>query len=246
MDRASQPPPRAAYAAAAEALAERVVCALKGAHDGFRLAEQLPADEVTGLAAVRVLGPDALAPYTVGRSSITAEDTEVVTAAFTAFPHTEPAEGPCSGPSVPALRDWATAGLLYRLGADHNMLEELNDSVWDEWPGAHQDWLRFSGFLAALAPLATPGLNSPAHQQARRRPLDISRGVTRAVLRGDHLTAARLARWLFSVGPGPLEPKPLLRHLELIGGADSRLQLEIALAQAALTGADNEPVRSRG
>ena len=161
-------------------------------------------------------------------------------AAFTAFPRTELAGDLSFGPSVPALRDWATAGLLARLGAEHTMLDEPNDSVWDEWPGAHQDWLRFSGFLAALAPLATPGLDSPAHQQARRRPLDISRGVTRAVLRGDHLTAARLARWLLSAGPGPLEPKPLLRHLELIGGAQSRLQLEIALARVALTGAEDE------
>jgi len=38
----------------------------------------------------------------------------------------------------------------------------------------------------------------------------------------------------------------VLRHLELIGGAESRLQLEIVLARATLTGADNEPVQSRG
>jgi len=185
MVRASQPPPRAVYAATAEALAARVVRALNGAHHAFRLAEELAADEVAGLAAVRVLGPDALAPHTVGRSSLTAEDTEVVAAAFKAFPRTEPAEDPSSGPSVPALRDWATAGLLRCLGADHTMPDEPGDSVWDDWPGAHQEWLRCSGLLAALAPLAIPGLDSRAHEEARRRPLDISRGVTRAMLRRD-------------------------------------------------------------
>ena len=243
MNRVSQPP-RAVYAAAAEALAERVVRALAGADDAFRLADQLAADDETaGLAAVRVLGPDALAPYTVGGSTMTAEDAEVVAAAFAAFPG-QPAEPltASSGPSVLTLRDWATGRLLHRLGADpvagHSTSE---DAAWAGWNGTVPPWPAWAALVTQLAPLSSPGLESPLHEQARRRVLDTARGVTRAVLRRDHLSAARLVRWLPVPGADAatgsvateLAPEPVLRHLELLGGPDPRLHLEIALARAA-------------
>jgi hypothetical protein len=255
MNRVSQPP-RAVYAAAAEVLAERVVRALNGADDAFRLVDQLGADdEMAGLAAVRVLGPDALAPYIVGVSRFTVEDADVVAAAFAAFPVHEsepntasPAEAPA--PSVPALRDWATGRLLHRLGvdpdADHGAGRHTSqETLWAGCAGAEPGWVAWTGLLTQLAALASPGLDSPVHVQARRRSLDTARGVTRAVLRRDLLSAARLARWL-AAAPGPvtgavrgpavtaLEPEPVLRHLELLGGADPRLHLEIALARAAM------------
>lgn len=241
MNRVSQPP-RAVYAAAVEALAERVVRALDGMDDSFRLAEQLPADdELAGLAAVRVLGPDALAPYTVGDAMVTPEDAELVAAAFAAFPAdgSEPG-GTAAGLSVSAARDWATGDLLRRLGAGPP-LPASDAAPWAGWVDGHAElgWTAWTGLLAQLAPLVSPGLDSPIHDRVRRRPLDTARGVTRAVLRRDHLTAARLVRWLVLTGPtgsSPagtgLEPEPLLRHLELLGGADPRLRLEIALARA--------------
>jgi hypothetical protein len=251
MSRVSQPP-RAGYAAAAEALAERVVRALGGADDAFRLAEQLGAtDETAGLAAVRVLGPDALAPYIVGASRFTAEDADVVAAAFAAFPAHDPepiiaASERTAAPSVPALRDWATARLLHRLGVGPDAGHSAPaDAVWAGWSEPGLAWPAWAGRLTQLAPLATPGLDSPVHEQTRRRSLDTARGVTRAVLRRDHLSAARLVRWLAAlpalVVPARtssvatvMEPEPALRHLELLGGADPRLHLEIALARAAI------------
>lgn len=89
--------------------------------------------------------------------------------------------------------------------------------------------------LGQLAPLAFPGLDSPLHADARRHRLDLARGVTRAVLRRDYLTAARLARWLAVSGDTPIAPpfslEPVLRQLELIAEPDPRLQLEIIMAR---------------
>ncbi|MGH3538533.1 MAG: hypothetical protein ACRDQJ_09580, partial [Pseudonocardiaceae bacterium] len=79
---------------------------------------------------------------------------------------------------------------------------------------------------------------------ARRYRLDVARGVTRAMLRRDYLTAARLARWLASGGEVPMDPpfavEPVLRQLELVAGADPRLQLEIAIARYGLGGGAGE------
>jgi hypothetical protein len=60
------------------------------------------------------------------------------------------------------------------------------------------------------------------------------------MLRRDHLTAARFIRWLAVSGEVPMDPpflvEPVLRQLELVGEADSRLQLEITIARHLLGG----------
>jgi enamine deaminase RidA (YjgF/YER057c/UK114 family) len=58
------------------------------------------------------------------------------------------------------------------------------------------------------------------------------------MLRRDHLTAARLTRWLAVSGEVPMDPpflvEPVLRQLELVGeAADARLQLELTMARHA-------------
>jgi hypothetical protein len=102
----------------------------------------------------------------------------------------------------------------------------------------------WAGVLAQLSPLAIPGLDGPVHADARRHRLDVARGVTRAMLRRDHLTAARLTRWLAMSGEVPMDPpflvEPVLRQLELVGEADTRLQLEITIARHALGGGASE------
>jgi hypothetical protein len=60
--------PRVVYAVAVETLAESVVRALLGVDDAFHLTDQLslapsPAERKAALAAVRVLGADALTPF---------------------------------------------------------------------------------------------------------------------------------------------------------------------------------------
>ena len=217
-------PPSAVYAAAAETLADIVVRAIRGADDAFRLSEVLTAgDPATGLAAVRVLGPDALAPYLIIGYPFATEDAEVVTTSLAAFPLDSDGEAP-----VRRFRDWATRALLARL-------TDQPAPVLPETPacGPKAHWLVFVGELSGLAPLVAPGLDSPIHTAARTRALDVARGVSRSMLRRDYLTAVRLSRWL-ATGPcvPGVELGGVLTHVELFGDDSPRLRLEVVLARA--------------
>ncbi len=88
-------PPRAVYTTAVETLAGYVVRALTGVDDAFRLTNQLlpessPADCQAGLAAVRVLGSDALVPFLVAGHQFSPGDAEVVGISIRTFPLPEP------------------------------------------------------------------------------------------------------------------------------------------------------------
>lgn len=240
-------PPRAVYATAAETLAGSVVRALTGADDVFRLAEQIPlggspADQMAGLAAVRVLGPDALAPFVLAGHQFLSEDAEVVATSIRLFPLPEldgaENEMEIAGgtAAVRELRDWGTGQALLGLGVPGSA------RPYPSLVGAGRDrgWVEWTGMLAQLSPLATPGFDSALHAEVRRHRLDVARGVTRALLRRDPLTAARLARWLTVSGEVPTDPPfavaPVLRQLELVAAPDSRLRLEIAVARYGLGG----------
>lgn len=152
MDQVSLPP-RALYAAAIEALTGRIVRALTGSDDAFRLGEGLvDDDELAGLAAVRVLGPDVLTPYTVGASRLNTQDAEVLVAAFTAFPGTD---HPVA--SVPAWRDWATAQWLNNLGVDRAISDSVAtysagsttyEDPWAGWSDTQMSWQDWSSVLS--------------------------------------------------------------------------------------------------
>lgn len=223
-------PPRATYAAAVEALAGSVVRALTGQAEGFRLAEQLTISDGgrAGLAAVRVLGPDALAPFVLGAHQFSDVDAEVVADSIRTFPLADPEH-----PDAPVrmLRDWATGEILCRLGVDAAVCcYPLGARISHD-----QGWVAWAAVLAQLAGLVFPGLDCPVHADARRHRLDLARAVTRAVLRRDYLTAARLTRWLALSGDTPTHPvfavEPLLRHLELVAEPDARLRLDILMAR---------------
>lgn len=249
-------PPRAVYATAVETLAECVVRALTGADDAFRLVDQLPpdgspADRTAGLAAVRVLGPDALAPFVLAGHRFTPDDAEVVATSVQMFPLPEPdvdAEHPDMNADadgtvpVRALRDWATGRVLTRLrvpGCARPYPAQAGAGV-----GRDRGWLVWAGMLAQLSPLAAPGLDGCIHADARRYRLDVARGVTRAMLRRDHLTAARLARWLAAGGEVTMDPpfpvEVVLRQLELVAESGPRLRLEITMARYELGGGAGE------
>jgi hypothetical protein len=228
-------PPRAVYAAAVEALSGCVLRALSGADGAFRLTEQLPVGEPTaGLAAVRVLGADVLAPYVIGGHRFGVEDAEVIDSSMSLFPLSD---GGCAGPvghdllPVRRLRDWATTAVLARLRDKPMPACPVVSDAADVASDA--GWLAWSAALAQLAPLVSAGLDSPVHTRARERVVDTARGVTRSILRRDHLTAARLTRWLASAPDVPaLSLDAALTHLALFSSDDPRLGLEIALARA--------------
>lgn len=102
---------------------------------------------------------------------------------------------------------------------------------------ADTDWQHWSVRMGQLSPLALPGLEGPVHDAARAAPLALARGATRAVLRRDFTTAARIVRWLALLSaqgvPVPLDPAPLVEHLRLHGGGP-RLALDVAIAARIL------------
>jgi hypothetical protein len=242
-------PPRAVYATAVETLAGSVVRALTGADDAFQLADQLPsggspAECRAALAAVRVLGPDVLAPFALAGHHFGAGDAEVIATSIRLFPPPESRldDGHDDTVLVRALREWAIGEVLTRLGVPDFACCYPERAV--AGSGRDRGWVVWTGVLAQLSPLAIPGLDSPLHADARRHRLDVARGVTRAMLRRDHRTAARLIRWLAVSGEIAMDPpflvEPLLRQLELVGEADPRLQLEIMIARHALGGGASE------
>jgi hypothetical protein len=242
-------PPRAVYATAVETLAGSVVRALTGAGGAFQLADQLPsggspAECRAALAAVRVLGPDVLTPFVLAGHQFGAADAEVIATSIRTFPPPELGldEGPDDTVLVRALREWATGEVLTQLGLPD--FSRCYPESRGTGRGGDRVWVVWAGMLAQLSPLAMPGLDSPVHTEARRYRLDVSRGVTRSMLRRDHLTAARLTRWLALVGEVPMDPpflvEPVLRQLELVAEADARLKLELTIARHALGGGASE------
>jgi hypothetical protein len=238
-------PPRAVYTTAVETLAGCVVRALTGADDAYRLTDQVPPEgsptRQAGLAAIRVLGADALAPFMVAGHRFSPGDAEIVVSSIRAFPLAESDldlqhDHDDNAVLVRALREWATGEVLTRLGEPG--FSTPYPARAGVGAGHDEGWVAWATVLAQLSPLVVRGLDSALHADARRYRLDVARGVTRAMLRRDHLTAARLARWCAACGDAPMDPpfpvEPVLRQLELVAEPDPRLRLEITMARYGL------------
>ncbi|MGM1064851.1 hypothetical protein [Saccharothrix sp. Mg75] len=244
---------RSSYADAATALAGRVLGALHGSSTAG-IADFLDscADVVAGLGAVRLVGADLFAPHLLPDRPLDARDAGVVADAFGAFP---PVRRPATHEQhVMAWRDWATARLLSSLVGE-NLPEPGSAEAWRDWAttrlvavhaatppgeavdvlGPADDWSRWAVAVAQLSSLALPGAGGPVVEAVAREPLALSRGATRAVLRRDYPTAARLARWVALLADDvPLDPAPLLEHLRLHAAGEPRLLLDLAIADLLL------------
>ncbi|MGW4895774.1 hypothetical protein ACWEQL_26465 [Kitasatospora sp. NPDC004240] len=249
------------YAAAVERVAGRTLDALRGVGGTGALADD-PAPGSSRkplLAAVRVLGPDLLAPRLLAGREPDGPTALLLAEAREAFPapaHPAPAyppplEPPTLGPAVlepavlepPAVeaadsaaqvaawQDWATGHLLGHPVPPPEPVPGPRPYAWQEW----------SVRMARLSALALPGLDGPVHRTARAHTLDLSRGAVRSMLRRDHRMAARLTRWLAwseSQGvPLPLEVEPLLRRIVQVGDGSARTALELAIAARLSNGA---------
>ncbi|MFD0412469.1 hypothetical protein [Streptomyces sp. NPDC127108] len=238
-----------AYAASAADLAVRALDALRGIGGTAMVAEHVEhaEDPKAALAAIRVVGADTLAPYLLANAVLHPQDAAAVTQSFALFPPPvstpDPPPAGAAEPWLVAWRDWAMAALLARLtGAEAGGTlaprptgaPVLTD---DDSHRSDTDWQRWSVRMGQLSPLALPGLEGPVHTAARAAPLALARGATRAVLRRDFPTAARITRWLALLGAEgvhlPLDPAPLLEHLRLHGGGP-RLALDVAIARRLL------------
>ncbi|MEU6114314.1 hypothetical protein ABZ840_07180 [Streptomyces sp. NPDC047117] len=219
-------------------------------------------DTAVALGAVRILGADVLAPYVLRHRALPDEESYVIDLALSALPPARPAPPPPPrGPEAPWLRAWADWGLvaaLARVAPGHSSphtapLPEAPPACDDALPRRHpavadpedadsdgaarEGWVSWAVRMAALAPLALPGLDGPVHASARDGVTGLARGACRSMLRRDFPTAARLARWLAWLHhegvPLPLDPVPFTQHLTLLG-VGGRLALDTAIARELL------------
>jgi hypothetical protein len=230
--------PSGSVAAAVDALAGAVVQALGGAGGAFVLSEVVGgwADPVVGLGAVRVLGTDALAPFVFTGHPLSADDVEVVQAALRVFPAPD---GERPGDAwVWRGKDWALGEVLAHLGVTEPERDRVAapDAGGEDGPAGEQAWPVWSATVSRLSVLALSGVDGPVREQVRRRRRDTCRGLVRAMLRQDHLSAARLARWLALDAALSAEPllAAALSHLELFTAPSPRVRLEVALARRLL------------
>ena len=211
------------------------------------------------LAAARVIGADLFAPYQLAGVPLRAELEEAVALAqaFQLFPPPEPSgagsgSGRCSGAGEPtaaspasavAWRDWAAAELLAQCAPGSVPGSEAAAPMPERHPVPENDfhWQEWSGWMAQVAPLALPGLESPVHEAARHHAPALARGTVRSMLRRDYRTAARTARWLalgHSRGTAsPVDLAPVLRHIRLFGGPSARTALDLRVGERLAQGA---------
>ncbi|MFE7569167.1 hypothetical protein ACFU76_19755 [Streptomyces sp. NPDC057539] len=233
--------PPADYAAAVDSLAGHVLDALRNVKNPPGLAVHVAraADRQAALAAVRVLGPDVFAPALLTGIPFGPADREVAAEALRVFP-----PSPDDPPEAIRLVR-ATATLLARYdgtgAAVPGAIVALPDPAGEPDPVETEgDWRAWALWMARLSPLALPGPAGPVSEQAARRTLDLSRGLTRSMLRRDYPTAARLARWVALVpsavtAPG-MDITAVVTHLELCGATGVRTVVNTAIARLLIAG----------
>ncbi|MFD8256779.1 hypothetical protein [Streptomyces werraensis] len=217
--------------AAVQDLASGVVSALRGG-DHAHVVPPAGTDGEAGdlaLAAVRVLGADALLPHLLSGTSPDPAELAVFRKAVEAYP-----PRPDAAPTV-RWSHWAMARTLRRADPSSAEPPAEPDTAWLD--GA--TWQVLTHQLAVLAPLALPGEDCGVSRLAERRPVDVARGFVRAVRRRDWRQAAGAGRWL-TLLPGVPDTVGLesgLDFVELMGGQDPLVALQVQAARRMRTGA---------
>jgi hypothetical protein len=229
---------RTSYMDTAALLADRVLGVLLdgGAVDLAGFVDSF-ANRAAALAAVRLVGADVFAPHALSNRPPGDHDAAVIHESCVAFP---PICRPVTWEQrVTAWRDWATRRMLARVTQPDGTLPDATaPGEPADVLGPPEDWQRWSGCVAQLSTLALPGAGDPVARAVGDARLALAKGATRAVLRRDYGTAARLARWVALLcGAGarrPLDPARLIEHLRLQAGAEPRLLLHLAIASQLL------------
>jgi hypothetical protein len=217
---------------AVQDIASAVVSALRG---GDHARSVLPAgtDGEAGelaLAAVRVLGSDALLPALLLRTPPDPAEVAVFRKAVEAYPPRADA--------APTVR-WSHWGMARTLGrVDPSFTSGPPDEPGTGWLD-EAGWQFLTHQLAVLAPLALPGEDCAVSRVARSHPVDVARGFVRAVRRRDWRQAAGAGRWL-TLLPGVPDTVGLasgLDFVELMGGQDPLVALHVQAARLMRAGA---------
>ncbi|WP_033311758.1 hypothetical protein RFN58_01495 [Streptomyces iakyrus] len=217
---------------AVQDLASSVVSALRSGDHARAAAPERAADgeaEGLALAAVRVLGADAMLPSTLLSTPPLPDELAVFRAAVEAYP-----PGADAAPTV-LWSHWAMRHTLWRLDPGHaDGPHPEPDAAWLE--GA--PWQLLTHQLAVLAALAVPGEDCAVARAAQHRPVDVARGFVRAVRRRDWRQAAGAGRWLTLLEgvPQTLGLDNGLDFVELMGGQDPLVALQVSAARLTRTG----------
>ncbi|MFE9030594.1 hypothetical protein ACFYOA_30770 [Streptomyces iakyrus] len=217
---------------AVQDLASCVVSALRSGDHARAAAPERAADgeaEGLALAAVRVLGADAMLPSTLLPTPPLPGELAVFREAVAAYP-----PGADAAPTV-LWSHWAMRHTLWRLDPGHaDGPPREPDAAWLE--GA--PWQLLTHQLAVLAALAVPGEDCAVARAAQHRPVDVARGFVRAVRRRDWRQAAGAGRWLTLLEgvPQTLGLDNGLDFVELMGGQDPLVALQVSAARLTRTG----------
>jgi hypothetical protein len=231
---------QSSFLTAAAEVADRVLDAVRGTNE-VGLAEYVSAgtDPKVALGAVRLVGADLFAPHALLGRPVHPDYAAVVVDSLAVFPTVAPAT--TRQHQITAWRDWATRQLLARattpVPAALDVTPPAGESVTALF-GTPRDWRGWATSAAQLSPLALPGVGGPILEAVFDGARPLAQGTTRAVLRRDFVTAARLVRWialLVSAGVRqPLDPVLLVERIRLYGGTGSRLALDLAIARHLL------------
>ncbi|MFF6952646.1 hypothetical protein ACFZAD_28810 [Streptomyces iakyrus] len=217
---------------AVQDLASCVVSALRSGDHARAAAPERAADgeaEGLALAAVRVLGADAMLPSTLLPTPPQPDELAVFREAVEAYP-----PGADAAPTV-LWSHWAMRRTLWRLDPGHaDGPHREPDAAWLE----DAPWQLLTHQLAVLAALAVPGEDCAVARAAQHRPVDIARGFVRAVRRRDWRQAAGAGRWLTRLEgvPQTLGLDNGLDFVELMGGQDPLVALQVSAARLTRTG----------
>ncbi|WP_433544297.1 hypothetical protein ACQPZG_03710 (plasmid) [Streptomyces sp. CA-294286] len=199
------------------------------------------------LAAVRVVGADAVLPSVLRRAPAEADDLALFGRAVHVY---QPA---ADASPVSVWSHWAMKQTLRRLDAPPGGAPSGGGSFGGGAVPAAADseaepqaawladvpWQVLSHQLALLAPLAVPDAECAVADVARDRPVDLARGFVRAVRRRDWLQAAGAGRWLVLLDgvPATLGLEAGLEFVAHMGGDDPRVALQVEAARHLQAGA---------
>ncbi|MEV5884183.1 hypothetical protein AB0L74_15875 [Streptomyces sp. NPDC052020] len=223
---------------AVQDLATNVASALRGGGHGPVAGDAVAAGAGDGLmvAAARVLGADLMLPHILFGTPPAPGELAVFREAVEAHP-------PSAG-AAPTVR-WSHWAMRRTLGRLTSPLGEPHAGAGDP-AGAEPEaawldlapWQTLTHQLSVLAALAVPGDDCAVARAARRRPVDVARGFVRAVRRRDWGQAAGAGRWLALLDgvPATLGLEAGLEFVDLMGGSDPRVALQVRAAGLMRTG----------
>lgn len=222
-------------AGAVQGLTSELVSALRSG-GRFRLAGSVTGSEGAAtdglaLAAVRVVGADAVLPGVLRRTPLEPDDLAVFSKAVQAYPP------PVDASPTSVWSHWAMRRTLAELDASFDGTPDHATEPRAAWL-EDAPWQTLTHQLAVLAPLALPGADSAVARVARTRPVDVARGFVRAVRRRDWAQAAGAGRWLVLLDgvPRTLGLQTGLEFVAQMGSADPRVVLQVEAAQLMRAG----------